>query len=87
MKDKDGREYAYLSKLKIGDKVQVDADFEGCFIPWSILEVVEEDGELALYHNVKECGACGGTEEENCPHFLEGQLAEDDDSLIGVYPL
>jgi hypothetical protein len=85
MKDMNGREYARLSQLRPGTIVQVDGDFEGCFLPWSKLEVVEVDGELALYHNVPECGACGGGTEP-CAHGLEGQLADDnDDSLIGVY--
>ena len=86
MTDNQGREYARLSTLKVGDKVQVDGDFEGCFVPWSIVEVIEVDGELAALHNVPECGACGGPAADFCPHTFDGQLADDGDSLIGVYP-
>lgn len=82
--DLQGRPYARLSELKAGDQVQVDGDFEGCFIPWSTLPVVSVDGELALYHNVPECGACG-EHRHDCPHTLDGQLDEDGDTLIGVY--
>lgn len=84
--DNNGREYARLSTLHVGDKVQVDGDFEGCFEPWSVLEVVQTDGEFALLHNVLECGACGGSLEDSpCPHTLDGQLMDDNDHLIGIY--
>lgn len=85
--DIDGRPYAKLSQLQVGSKVIVDADFEGCFVPWSELEVVKDlDGDLALIHNAPECGACGGNpNDEDCFHTLDGQLGDDDDTLIGIY--
>jgi hypothetical protein len=84
--DLQGRLYARLSQLKPGDIVVVDGDFKGCFLPFSELPVVQlADGKLALYHNVPNCGACGGGLDEDCPHSLDGQLADDDDTLIGIY--
>lgn len=87
MKDNLGRAYARLSELRPGQLVQVDDGFEGCFPPWSTLPVVEgADGELALPHNDPECGACEGSNEDGpCLHYLAGQLADDNDSLIGIY--
>ncbi len=72
MKDKQGREYAKLSDLKVGDTVQVDDGFT-CMEPWSKKEVRQSsDGVLFV-----EC-----SELEHC---LDGQLADDRDSLIGIY--
>lgn len=86
MQDVRGREYAKLSQLKPGDLVQVDEGFEDCFTPWSVLPVVrDESGELGLVHNAPECGACGGHDEGDCIHSLEGQIMEDGDSLVGIY--
>lgn len=85
MQDTRGREYAKLSDLKPGDRVQVDDGFEGCFLPWSILQVVEEKGELGLYHNAPESA---GGHEADCLHMLEGQLSdEEEDYLIGIYKM
>lgn len=88
-KDRLGREYALMSTLKPGDVVQVDDGFEGCFIAWSEREVkADEEDELYLVHNVPECGACGGTEADECPHYLTGQISDiDGDSLVGIYPV
>lgn len=84
--DIQGRPYARLSQLRVGDLVIVDGDFDGCFIPWSKREVVNVEGYLALIHNAPECGACGGTPDEgDCPHTLDGQLDADTDALIGIY--
>lgn len=85
VQDINGREYAKLSELKAGDIIQVDEGFEGCFIPWSQLKLVEIDGQLAAIHNAPECGACEGHGGPDCPHFLDGQIADDNDSLIGIY--
>lgn len=74
-RDIQGREYARLSQLKAGDRVQVDRDFT-CIIPFSI-RIVRED-EQGLYIKCIEGN-----------HYLDGQLDEadgDDQILIGIYP-
>ncbi len=84
--DVNGREYAKVENVKAGDILQVDGDFEGCFVPWSKLKVHETKDGLALMHNAPECGACGGDNlGEDCPHLLEGQI-DPEGYLIGMYP-
>lgn len=84
--DNQGRVYAKLSELSPGDLVQVDDGFEGCFIPWSTLQVILANGELVLAHNTPECGACDGDNSTPCYHSLDGQLSEKG-YLIGIYKL
>jgi TATA-binding protein-associated factor Taf7 len=84
MKDKDiqGRTYANMNELKPGDIVTVDSGFD-CLEPWS-QHVVEQDlaGELFIW--------CAGPDGEypagSERHHLEGQLNDDSDALVGVYP-
>lgn len=69
--DKQGRAYAKLSKLKAGDSVIVDSDFD-CMDSWSQRIVYSNGKDLFL----------------NCAsgmHNLEGQLQDDNDTLIGIY--
>lgn len=70
--DVNGREYARLSQLQVGDKVQVDADFT-CMEPWAT-KIVKRRDDGTLYI---EC--------EEQQHALDGQLMDDDDSLVGIY--
>lgn len=86
MKDTHGREYARLSDLKPGDKVQVDSGFT-C-TPDNVTRKVyaAKNGDL--------CIRCGGPfevgETKDAPqvhdHALDGQLAYKD-YLVGVYKL
>jgi len=72
--DANGRAYAKLSQLKVGDKVQVDDGFT-CLKPNSIKTVRVANGQ-----GLHICCKAGH-------HMLEGQLDEDDnDTLIGIYP-
>lgn len=76
MKDKQGREYARLSKLKVGDMVEVDGDFD-CMRPGSrhMVQRDEDDGDLYI--------SCDAES-----HKLDGQVSDGDgDSLIGIYPV
>lgn len=83
--DIHNRPYARLDSLKPGDIVIADDGFD-CLLPWQPLTVVEYEGELAVFHNTPECGACGGdNEHQPCPHGLEGQLDDETDALIGIY--
>lgn len=71
-KDVNGREYARLSELKPGDRVQVDDGFD-CMEPWSIKEVqCNENGDWFIN--------CSKVE-----HDLYGQLMDDRDHLMGIY--
>lgn len=70
MMDKQGREYAKLSELKAGDKVEVDADFD-CMKPGSEKEVKSDAKGLYV-----DCEADG--------HYLAGQ-ADNGEDLIGIY--
>lgn len=77
MKDKQGREYAKLSQLKAGDIVWVDDGFD-CMKRWSPRVVIAEASDYRpgneLYIKCK-----------SGMHGLEGQLTNDNDSLIGIY--
>ena len=64
-------EYAKLSTLKAGVWVRVDAGF-ACMRPHKQPVKYDDDGHY-LY--------C-----DEGRHYLLGQLAEDGDSLIGIYP-
>lgn len=76
-----GREYARLSNLKVGDTIETDGGFE-CLgddpttgKPRRLLPVIDcGDGVLGF--------ACSeGT------HALDGQLMDDGDHLVGIYPV
>lgn len=68
-----GREYARLSKLKVGDKIETDGGFD-CIAGSSLVDVIDVNGELAF--------ACA-----QGSHALAGQLADDGDHLIGIFPV
>lgn len=71
--DKNGRPYAKLSELKVGDKVEVDGNFD-CMRKGEIKEIKKyRDGSLII-----DCNSKNG-------HWLEGQKDEGSDSLIGIY--
>lgn len=72
MKDINGREYAKLSELNVGDLIEADDAFT-CICCGDILTVESSDDELVVRCN-------------NGLHTLESQLGKDDDSLIGFYP-
>lgn len=87
--DLQGRPYAKLSQLKIGDKVVVDDGFD-CMKPWKVRTVWGNHSGLWL--------RCAGPIEDddmlsNGPgqrslserHMLDGQLQDDGDTLIGIY--
>lgn len=70
--DLSGREYAKLSELKAGAIVEIDEGFTCC-----------GGGHTHLYENANKelffyC--------EEGLHMLDGQLAEDGDHLVGIYP-
>jgi hypothetical protein len=69
--DRQGREYARLSELYAGMYVQVDSGFT-CLAPWTIHKVKRNEGRLFI-------GCADGH------HYLEGQLAANGDSLVGIY--
>lgn len=69
--DPEGRPYARLSELKVGDRVLLDSDFL-CHQPGQV--TIEED-EKGLYFLCNE-----GL------HYLDGQT-DDGEYLIGIYPL
>lgn len=74
--DTYGRPYARLSELRPGDRVIVDDGFE-CMGRWTEREVyqthdVADEPTMAI-----KCRSGG--------HTLDGQLAADGDSLIGIY--
>ncbi len=74
MKDTFAREYANLSHMKVGTRLQADRGFE-CIEHDAILTVSQDDRGFYV-----PC-ACG-------KHYLDGQLDFDDkDSLIGLYPV
>lgn len=84
--DTDGREYARISKLRPGDKVEADDGFT-CIKAGAILEIQSGlDGELYVF--------CSGADDDEGAivgpvqmgeHYLDGQLMDDDDHLIGFY--
>jgi hypothetical protein len=71
MKDKQGREYAKLSELKVGETIEVDRTFDGVE---KYRLVLEDSGRLWVLDNAGR-------------HFLDGELMPDGDSLVGVYKL
>ncbi len=69
--DKHGREWARLSQLAVGSKVECDSGFD-CIEAGAVLTVQQdEDGMYVACH----CGR----------HYLNGQLETNGDSLIGMY--
>ena len=78
--DVDGREYARLSRLKAGDRIEADGGFT-CMRPGAVLTVAADArGELYV--------PCDGPDDDPDPgkHFLCGQ-ADDGDHLVGMYPV
>ena len=73
--DIKGRAYAKLSELKTGDKVEVDGGFT-CMTEGENYDV-RHDPERGFYIA---CNAQGG-------HALDGQLGDDGETLIGLYPV
>lgn len=71
MQDKDGREYAKLSRLVIGDKVEVDDDFD-CMKGTRIVHGNKQGKYITC---------------DEGSHQLDGQLMDDGDSLVGIYKL
>ncbi len=72
--DLQGHAYAELNKLKSGDKVKADGGFP-CIKKDAVLEVsADETGELFI--------PCTSGR-----HYVEGQLDDDGNSLIGLYPV
>ena len=71
MKDKQGREYARLSQIRLGTIVTVDENF-AWFAPWSQHEVLYD--ERGRSYIASSCGK----------HYLNTLLREDG-SIIGVY--
>lgn len=69
--DTTGREYARLSALKAGDVVTLDTGFTCRRAGPATLE--QGAGELCF-----QCSAGN--------HYLGGQLGEDGEHLIGIYP-
>ncbi len=74
MKVKFKHKYAKLSQLKVDDRVEIGGGFD-CMDEGSIKIVETYLGELYV--------KCHGEERK---HILKEQLADDGDSLIGVYP-
>jgi hypothetical protein len=70
--DLNGRAYAKLSGVTPGDRVEVDGGFS-CMPDGSVHTIHCDDGDLYV-----ECG-CGR-------HSLDGQIGDDGDTLIGLYP-
>ena len=70
MQDRDGREYAKLTHLKNGDFIELDSGFT-CHPPGIVLVRIEA-GRLYF-----DC--------DKHKHYLDGQLADDGDSLVGIY--
>lgn len=76
----DGREWAKLSALKAGDRVELDGGFT-CGIAGKTLIVEEDEDGLFV-----PCGGAEG-EREATQHYLDGQISEvDNDHLVGVWP-
>ncbi len=71
MNDKQGREYARLSELKVGETIEVDKTFAGVEKYRTILE---DGGRLWVLCNEGQ-------------HFLDDEVMSDGDSLVGVYKL
>lgn len=72
MQDINGREWAKLSQLNIGDYVEVTG-FD-C--------INDHETRVVKYHPGGYHIDC-----DHGHHFLSGQLETDGDSLIGVYPV
>lgn len=70
---KDGREWAKLSMLKTGDKVTLDSGFT-CGIAGLTLEVTidEKSGPWVTCRSGR--------------HFLDANIADESDHLVGVWP-
>lgn len=84
--DTSGRPYAKLSKLQAGAKVQVDGGFT-CILAGAVLEVKRKHDELYIDCCGSECTCIEDLSKPSTDeHYLSGQLDEDNDTLIGVYP-
>jgi hypothetical protein len=81
MNDKQGRAYAHMSELTAGDRVTVDGDFT-CLRPWSQHSVEQDEHGLFVRCDGPDGERPAGSEK----HYLDGQLAEHGDALVGVYP-
>lgn len=73
MKDKQGRKYARLDRLKPGDRVMVDGGFT-CMEPWSRHRAHVDPVDKRLYIFCR-----------SGQHYLDGQLNRQGVSLVGVY--
>lgn len=71
-KDNNGRAYAKLNQLRVGQMVQVDGGFN-CIPAGKKRKVKTHEGELCI-----DC--------YNEKHMLYGQLQEDHNTLTGIYP-
>lgn len=74
--DNHGRPYARLSTLKAGDKVQVDDGFT-CIVKWGHRLVRQDSTRPGIDGLFIDC--------RSGRHYLDGQLDDDSDFLIGVY--
>lgn len=79
MKDNRGREYATLSKCKCSMKLECDDGFT-CIQAGAIKEVFEDDEGLYVH-----CNGPDGESHPNNKHYLDGQLEDDGDYIIGMY--
>lgn len=78
--DINGKPWAKLSQLKLGDKLRADGGFT-CIDEGAVLEIrADDDGELYV--------DCRGSEDAtDCGpglHYLDGQ-ADDGEHLVGFY--
>lgn len=71
--DKNGRPYARLDALSVGDSVETDDCFT-CRKVGQVSKVKIDEGRLFI-----DCA--------DGKHFLDGQLQDEGDALIGVYPV
>lgn len=72
-KDINGREYARLSKLKAGDQVEVDDNFDCLRSDKQYTIRQDHSGPMYIVCNMGR-------------HGLTRQLADDEDHLVGIYP-
>lgn len=80
-KDTNGRPYAKLSEVKVGDILEADSGFT-CLKDGAQLKIKSDGGDLYV--------DCSGAEdddpEEKHKHFIEGQ-ADDGEHLVGFYKI
>lgn len=80
----DGREWARLSNLKAGDRVELDDGFT-CGIAGKTLTVLQDEDGLFV-----PCDGGDISEEPHATnerkHYLDGQISEvDNDHLVGIW--